>query len=239
MAHLGQKTGGQNGDRLDSLCRPALMAAVDPAVCRQIDDFMWDYMGDPIIMDHLPHIERDRLDGNRYVYDEALEKGFTEEGSLVHVRRSLAGAALCRGQRYTHFVVTANLNNGSVTEWRINDVRHINDRTGLTTELVLTTDTFDVHDGEKEFEKINDPIRRELAKRAFVHARGERDSAQPRIILSSQGVWFSPPEGVMQTVYPVITLVRDQQVARQYVERRDGYEANARLPLPIAGAVGA
>lgn len=212
----------------------ALRAATDEKVADTIHKFMWNYAGDPNLVGGIPEIHRVQADGNEYNYDASMEKGFTREGHLVHVRRSIAGSALRRPQTYTYFAVTATAATGEFTEWRINDVRHTKGARGnLISEFVLTTDKFDLHDGLPEFEDADDEIAAELVYREFEQRRQARDAAQARVIMSSDGIWFKPLDSPIEVVYDVNEVIRDWSLINARMAQRAMRAVGAEYTLPI------
>ncbi|MFS8119447.1 MAG: hypothetical protein ACMG55_13315 [Microcoleus sp.] len=195
----------------------AMRAAREEQAARTISMFIRDYIGDSIVGDNMPEIRRRQSDGNEYNYDVSLENGFTEEGHLVHIRRSVGSFALGRLQTNTHFVVTAEVDTGELTEWRVNDVRHVSYLDELSSEFVLTTDKLDVHQGMSEFDAQENPFLVELARREFLKQQLERDQAQARLIMSNDGMWFKPKDGALEVVYNMRELVRDVALVKQKI----------------------
>ncbi len=193
----------------------AMRAAREEQVASTISMFIRDYIGDSIVGDKMPEIRRRQPDGNEYSYDVSLENGFTEEGHLVHIRRSVGSCALERLQTYAHFVVTAEADTGEFTEWRVNDVRHESHGTRLTSEFILTTDKLDVHDGMPEFDSRDNPLDVEIARREIAQQRIERDNVQARLIMSNDGIWFKPRDGTLEVVHNIRELTRDRELIKE------------------------
>lgn len=199
----------------DAECIAHLEAEIEPvalvALARRrhqldtaYDHFLYDFVGDPYLT-RQPVIERHYPFVGDRNYTERLLASYSREGSLVHVRTLLQ----CNSEHRAHdfFVVSADLHEQTITQWRINEANFSGAGDSLRLELVLSDTQFE------ELQSIPSLCEQEPLRRIIERKRAENNlirtqHSQPRVILTSQGCWFSKAGSPPESLAPIGELVR-------------------------------
>lgn len=117
---------------------PELMITHSLEARKTFDDFMWTYAGDPFLSSY-PEIRRNHpLVGECEYGNRIMSYCYSQEGSLVHIRRTWEMSNECREADY--FVATASLvDGGPPIEWEVLKVIYTNEASGgnMKIDLVL------------------------------------------------------------------------------------------------------
>ncbi len=177
-----------NSNRLIAVDAPMLLLAHDPIAKQVFNDFMWDYVGDPVI-DKFPRLSRHYPEHGEIEYDQRSLKSYTQEGHLVHVRTN---SRFTDSQPEHFLVVTADLSEGTITEWWAEKCIVKGYGNMLKTEVILGNQPPEQASEESEFSYTGEPVLDLLQsiKDAQVKRRAEMKKA--RLSLTSQGCWFKP-----------------------------------------------
>lgn len=170
------------------------LMATDPVAKHTFDQFMWDYVGHPTKPEY-PRLARTHAGYGEVAYGLRSIQSFTKDGYLVHVRETLE----VDGDQPEHFlVVTADLAQGTITEWWVDDVNRICDRQNRT-ELALRSQISDALDDDNPA-NILEAIKVERDRR-----KNLRNMA--RVVLSTQGCLFRPPNDDDLSLAPISELL--------------------------------
>lgn len=191
------------GIRARQFAQPAIRAVLGSAdQAKFFDDFLWIYIGDPLRAGHaMP--KKPGWGDYLYDYDMPEVKGYTQAGVLIDVR-STRDPAASKLERY--LVVVGDMEDLTVVRHRVNAIEltpatHL---AGAAIKLVVTTDRFDVLDGDppdtEDLMALNDDVQ----------AQSARHERQACIQLSGTGTSYKPFGGSEQMVLGVDRAVRDR-----------------------------
>lgn len=197
----------QDDRRLGRLCRPALDLEQSEISRLCLDRFLALYSGHPHNQRILPEVVREGVN-----YEQKWLGSYSREGHLICVRYS-SQTGLKSDQR--QFVASANLASGQIKEWRVREARYRYRPEGggpVQTDLVL---------GDDEDSQILPPypvlsgydaIVDEVRLRDYQQQLIDIDARAARVIMTSQGCWFKPVDGQLESLAPVSELVADLEV---------------------------
>lgn len=207
------------------------------------DRFMCDYVGDPLVSEkhgqpqHSP-IRRMREGYGEVDYDKRYLASYTQEGHLVHVRKTSA----IKGEvPEAYFVVTGDIDTGEVTEWRVTEVDYsVSDRPGRTADLrqklTLSKRFLRGLDVAPEMDEGEiDPVKALISywKRRSAYEAQQQES--PSLELTSQGCWLNLPGGKRESLAPIAGLHHQLEVyERHYKQSHDEYLQAARAIGSVA-----
>lgn len=193
------------------IARPALLAVMCEENAKFLDDFLWQYIGDPVLpgrfKDKNPDCD-DALFSYDYNYNQPLINGYTNDGMLIHVRQTRDTDAPKLQQ---HLVITGDMETRQITRWRVNEIEdegqtddHIAYR-----KLYMTTDALDSLDGEPPFDPAN-PMLSMQRLDAALHQQDQRRDKQAYIKMSTQGMKFRPFDQASEQIGGISRVVRDR-----------------------------
>lgn len=215
--------------RLKEAMPLALAVDMSPERSQVLDDFLWEYMGDPVRPGQFPIIERTHPHGHTYRYDRPLVNSVTEGGTLINARQA-SGEDVSRDYA-SWFVATAQIHTGQIDEWRINDIEsHYSVDDGLETTLFLTRDMLDSYDGEPDVSQLS-LIEAEYARQMFSQAQRQRKLRQTQLRLRQDGVAFKAFDGQFESVTGINRLVEDRKAIGSLALRHHARVDRANRPV--------
>lgn len=169
------------------------------------DRFKWDYIGNPYADGSLP-LRRVSPDGKEYVYDYPESRSYSDEGTLVLVRRA-TNAGVQDLRRF--MVVTGDLVSRTIDEWYVAGMEHSGAGDNLRTVLRLSKRPYGSVPAGVEPESSRDILWNALRDKSIKLATMQERQRLPSLILDNHhgGNCFIGEDGTLQFLAPIQELV--------------------------------
>jgi hypothetical protein len=187
------------------------------------------YAGHPHQPRLLPPVERDDVN-----YEQKRLGSYTRQGHLLCVRYS-SQAGLAPNQR--HFVASANLLTGQITEWRLREARYRYRPEGggpIQTDLVLDEDQDSLALPAYPVLSGHNAVIDEVRLRDYQQHLIDLDARAARVIMTAQGCWFKPADGQLEALSPIGELVSDFEIRLPELMGRIALEATPATASDVA-----
>jgi hypothetical protein len=178
------------------------LLAHDPVANRVLEDFMGYFVGKSYL--EFPELSRRHPVHGEIEYSQRLLSSYTEEGHLVHVRTS---PRFTDNQPERFLVITADIDEGTISEWWPEKCSVKGSGGQLETEVILNTKPSESSTEAAELVFTGEPAVDLLQSIRDAKAKKRIETRKARLILTSQGCWFKPIDGAELSLTPLSELI--------------------------------